>query len=104
VGNGVNLPTSEAYQIAKRFYPAWRKCSSALHACNVQAVSSAGLNDPVDEIICWTANEITAIAICLAQAFGIKVRNLCLVQVAFVNKNNLLSKFWLIVIQITPKW
>jgi hypothetical protein len=86
-GNVIHLPTSAAYQIAKRFHPAWRKCSSgarALHARNAQIILGAGLNDPVDEVVCWTANGKliggTAMGIRLAQAFGIPVRNLGLVE------------------------
>jgi hypothetical protein len=45
------------YHHAKRYHPAWSACSTHAkncHARNSAIVLGAGLNDPVDFIVCWT--------------------------------------------------
>jgi hypothetical protein len=83
LGNIVYTPTSRAYEIAAQYHPAWQKCSTAmqaLHARNVQIILGFLLDDPVDNLVCWTPNGVavggTAIGIRIAQEHGIPIRNL----------------------------
>lgn len=78
-----------AYQIAEKFHPAWHKLSDeakALQARNSQQILGAGLDSPVDFVVCWTPDGAetetstktggTGQAIRIAVAMDIPVYNL----------------------------
>ena len=82
-GNFCFTPIREAYEIAAKYHPAWHKCNSAaqaLHARNAQIILGAQLNEPVQQVICWTPGGQlvggTSLGIRIAQAYRISVRNL----------------------------
>jgi hypothetical protein len=53
----LTAPSSEAYDMAERFHPAWNRCSVAarkFHARNCHQVLGPNLKTPVDFIVCWT--------------------------------------------------
>lgn len=50
-------PTPEMYALAKKYHPAWDRCSDAakrLHARNGCQILGIRLDDPVDVVVCWT--------------------------------------------------
>jgi hypothetical protein len=52
-----HVPTAAAYTLAARIHPAWRRCSDkarAFHARNMHQILGAGLDNPVDFVLCWT--------------------------------------------------
>lgn len=76
-------PTPEAYEIAKRFHPAWDRLSpgvQALHARNVHVLLGRDLSSPVDFVIAWTpgGEEVggTGHALRVARCYNIPIFNL----------------------------
>lgn len=76
-------PTSEAYEVAKRFHPVWDRLSpgvQALHARNVHVLLGKDLASPVDFVVAWTPGgaEVggTGHALRVAKHYGIPVFNL----------------------------
>jgi hypothetical protein len=74
--------TEEAYDLAAEFHPAWSQCSTvtqALHARNGHILLGAGLDDPVDFVLCWTPGGAivggTGQGLRIAAAWGIDVVN-----------------------------
>lgn len=50
-------PSEEAFGVARRFHPAWYRCSDGakkLHARNVHQVLGLDLKTPSDVVVCWT--------------------------------------------------
>ena len=84
--------TSKAIEMASQFHPAWERCNDyvrKLHGRNVQILLGNNLDNPVDFVICWTPKgEVvggTGLGIRLAKAKNIKVYNLYLDSVEFLN-------------------
>lgn len=72
-------PTAEAWEIAKKFHPAWNRCSMqarALHARNSHIILGADLKTPVEFVLFWTpdgkASGGTGQGLRIAQAYGIR--------------------------------
>ncbi len=71
-------------EIAAPLHPAWERCSPAvrkLHARNVAVLLGAGLDRPVDAVVCWSGQGGAAVGgtgmgIRTAQSRGIPVFNL----------------------------
>ena len=85
--------TPEAMDIAKRFHPAWDRCSAfarKLHGRNAFQVLGPNLNDPSTGLICWTPDGCvshrtrsintggTGTAISIAEAYGVPISNLAI--------------------------
>lgn len=75
--------TQAALDLTAKFHPAWHKCSilaKHLHARNALIVLGPMLDTPVDMVICYTERGLggggTGQAMRIAQAYGIKVRDL----------------------------
>jgi hypothetical protein len=83
--------TPESMEIAKRFHPAWDRCSAfarSLHGRNTLQVLGNDLKTPSDFLICWTPDGCvshatrsietggTGTAISIAEAYGVTVNNL----------------------------
>lgn len=73
----------EHLAVAARHHPAWHRCRQGarkLHGRNSAIVLGAGLDTPVDAVICWTPGGRleggTALGIRIATAHGIPVHNL----------------------------
>ena len=86
-GNVVHTPSRIAYDIAAEYHPAWKKCNAtarAMHARNVQIVLGVELTESVELVICWTPQGKltggTAMAMRVARAWGIEVRNLAVID------------------------
>jgi hypothetical protein len=50
-------PTTEAFELAKQFHPAWERCSAAarrMHARNMHQVLGQDLASPAELVVCWT--------------------------------------------------
>ena len=76
-----------AQGLAAQLHPAWARCSRgvrALHARNAAIVLGAGLDRPVDALVCWTPDgEIvggTGIALLMAGLAGVPVLNLAVLS------------------------
>jgi hypothetical protein len=57
--NGLHVPQPESFEIARRFHPAWDRCSFAaqkLHARNVHQILGPDVTAPLLSrfVICWT--------------------------------------------------
>jgi hypothetical protein len=83
--------TPESMEIAKRFHPAWDRCSAfarSLHGRNTLQVLGNDLKTPSEFLICWTPDGCvshatrsietggTGTAISIAEAYGVTVNNL----------------------------
>jgi hypothetical protein len=75
--------TDAALWLAKRFHPAWGRCTQAaqmLHARNGFIVLGPGLKSPVGLVVCWTEGGRgeggTGQALRIAKAWGVKVIDL----------------------------
>jgi hypothetical protein len=83
--------TDQAMGIARRFHPAWNRCSSfarRLHARNAFQVLGLDLDSPSKFLICWTPDGCynhnmrsiktggTGTAISIADHYGVQVFNL----------------------------
>ena len=78
-------PTHDAFEIAKKFHPAWNKLSSggkALHARNVHQILGPDLDSPVEFVVCWTPDgQIsggTGQALRIAMKLEIPIHNLAI--------------------------
>lgn len=84
-------PSAAAMALTSRYHPAWVKCSQGaqkMHSRNAHQILGAGLDDPVDFVVCWTPDGAeseadrssstggTGQAIALASRLGIPVFNL----------------------------
>lgn len=79
----LDMPASEAYEIAQRYHPAWHRLSQGakkLITRNTHQILGERLNDPVDLVVCWTpGGEMkggTAQALRIAQDYDIPIKNL----------------------------
>lgn len=94
--------TTEAMEIAKKFHPAWNRCSAyarKLHGRNAFQVLGRSLDTPSKFLICWTPDGCvshktrsintggTGTAISIAEAYGVKIFNLKLIEH---------KKYWLV--------
>lgn len=77
-------PDPLAMEMARKFHPAWDKCSNAarkFHARNCHQVLGRDLNVPADFILCWTPEGKpvggTGQALRLAAHWDIPVINMC---------------------------
>ena len=85
--------TPAAMEIAKRFHPAWHRCtefSRRLHGRNAFQVLGPNLNEPSIGLICWTKDGCvshktrnintggTGTAISIAEAYGVPIANLAI--------------------------
>jgi hypothetical protein len=82
-------PSEEAYQLAKRFHPAWEDLDPpvrALHARNAHQILGRDLETPAGLVVCWTQNGSrdglaagsggTGQALRIASAYGVPVLNI----------------------------
>lgn len=77
----------DAMEIARRFHPAWDRCSPAaraLHARNVHQILGTMLNEPSGFVICWTKNGRrgggTGQALRIAEHYGVTIFDLALLS------------------------
>jgi hypothetical protein len=85
--------TPAAMEIAKRFHPAWNRCTEftrKLHGRNTFQVLGSYLDEPSEGLICWTRDGCvshktrnintggTGTAISIAEAYGVKITNLAI--------------------------
>jgi len=94
-GNGSDViserPSQEAYEIARRFHPAWgnlSRAARALQARNSHQVLGGDLGTPAALVICWTPNGSrdgqapdaggTGQALRIAAGYGVPVLNIAL--------------------------
>jgi len=82
-GYPTNEIAEEAYEYAKKFHPAWDRCSRGaklMHARNVSQILGWSLLEPSKFVVCWTPNGNliggTAQALRLANYFEVPVFNL----------------------------
>jgi hypothetical protein len=80
----------QAMEIAKEHHPNWGACSSyarKLHARNSFIILGACLNNPVDEVVCWTPGGKlkggTAQGLRIAKNYDVNVSNLGLYHYGF---------------------
>jgi hypothetical protein len=86
-----NNATQAAMEIARKFHPAWNKCSDyakRLHGRNAFQVLGKNLNRPSDMLICWTPDGAyrhsmrsirtggTGTAISIADSYSVNIFNL----------------------------
>lgn len=82
-GHEGTLPTAKAFEVARRFHPAWHMCgpgAQKMHARNANIVLGADLATPVEFVVCWTPRGEpvggTGQALRIAAAYDIPVYNL----------------------------
>lgn len=81
-GGFMIMPTVEALQMVPEYHPAPERLSMAvarLHARNCHIILGPHLNEPVDRVICWTADESrggTSFGLRMARALDIPIHNL----------------------------
>lgn len=83
------LPTSEAFDMAAKFHPAWHNCNERarqFHARNCHQVLGHDLKTPVSFVVCWTLAGLegggTGQAMRIAKAHGIRIDNLYNIETA----------------------
>lgn len=79
----LDMPKPEAYEIAKKYHPAWHRLSQGaqkLISRNTHQVLGENLDDPADLVVCWTEGGKlkggTAQALRIAMDWDIPIKNL----------------------------
>lgn len=82
------MPSVKALQLVEKYHPAPERLSMAatrLHARNCHILLGAGLDDPVEHVVCFTANQGgTTFGLRIAAEYRIPIFNLAYPQVRYV--------------------
>ena len=89
----------EALALARRFHPAWDKCSPAaqkLHARNSYQVLGTDLDMPASLVVCWTPGGLgtggTGQALRIARANNIRIHDLAIPRIRAEYEHRLASQ------------